>query len=163
MTICRGVTATAFVRQGGLEVAAAVAAIAGDRGVPSLQRIAACLHMIEAGLLPVVGPVATRALGATRSAMDVVRRVAIDAAHRRALESRVPVTGRAGNLAVCVGQRKARFRMIKLGGLEGARFMALRAIRAELAAMGVVFTMTVHALLRRLTKLLSGFVARIAG
>jgi len=76
MRVLRLVAAEAFARQLVLEISGAVAVVAGDAVVHTLEREAGLLLVIELRVLPALGDVAFSALDTTVAVVHVVRLVA---------------------------------------------------------------------------------------
>lgn len=163
MPVGGGMTAAALLRQRCLEVAAPMAGVARKGRVLALEWVVGSPAVIKSGRLPVSRSVAGGAIQAPRPAVHVVRRMAVGTVHRRVLEPGIPMAGGAGHRCVSVGQREASLGVVELGRLEGGRLMALRTICPELAAVSIVLTMAVHALLGSLAEFLAFLVARVAG
>src|SRR5205823_540118 len=104
--ILRLVTAEALARQLVLEIPRAMAVVAGDAVVHTLEGEAGLLLVIELRGLPGAGDVALGAFDTTIAVVHVVRLVARDALFGRALVTIAEVTGRAGRLGVLVPQWK---------------------------------------------------------
>jgi putative component of membrane protein insertase Oxa1/YidC/SpoIIIJ protein YidD len=101
--------------------------------------------VIERGWLPPCRCVALRAIRAELAVVRIILAVTVHTVLRRALEHAVDVTPSASHIDVGADQLESGPVVIERGWLPADRRMALRAIRAELAVVRIIFAMTVHA------------------
>src|SRR5207249_1921433 len=111
----------ALARQLVLEIARAVAVVAGDAVVHALERETGLLLVIELRVLPGAGDVALGALDTPVAVVHVVRLVARDAFFGRIFITVAEVTGRAGRLTVLVPQWKRGLIVIVACGAPRSR------------------------------------------
>ena len=157
------VAAEAVLRNLVLQVAAAVAVVAGDAAVYPVQRKARFLLVIELLRLPRLGRMAFLALDAALAVVDVVGLVAGDAFLRCVLVAVAEVAGRARDLRVLVAQREGGLVVVVTHVPPGTVVVAGAAVLAEASLMRLVFPMAAEAVPRDIAVLLAGGVAAAAG
>src|SRR3984893_7095990 len=160
--VLRLVAAEALARQLVLEISRAVAVVAGDAVVYTLEREAGLLLVIELRILPALGDVAFSALDTTVAVVHVVRLVAGDALFGRVLVTVAEVTGRAGWLKVLVAQWKHGLVVIVFHVAPRAGVVAGAAVAAQFAFVGLLLAMAAEALLGGVAVVLAGGVAALA-
>jgi hypothetical protein len=157
------VAAEAVFRNLVLQVARAVAVIAGDAVVHAKKRVAGLLQVIELRVLPALGVVTVGALGAPLAPVHIIGLVAGDAFLGRILVAVAEMTGRAGNLGVPVMQRKGGLVVVVAHAPPGTLIVTGSAVAPELALVGLFLTVAAEAVARRLAVGLTGLVATRAG
>jgi hypothetical protein len=142
MTIVSLVATDAALRNGGMQVPAAVAVGAPDMGMTPKEGEASLTGVIELLRVPVRSGVAVAALLPLITFVSVVRCVATDTARGHAPVLLAGVTCRAGCLHMFAGQCKGRLIVVEVRDLPGFCLVTGGAIRAERATMGVILRMT---------------------
>src|SRR4029077_9545479 len=162
MRVLRLVTAEALARQLVLEIARAVAVVAGDAVMHALEREAGLLLVIELRVLPAGGDVALTALDPAVAVVHVVRLMARDALFGGVLVTVAEVTGRAGRLGVLVPQRKCGLVVIVAHVAPGAGVVTGSAVTPQFAFVGLLLAVAADALPGGVAVTLAGGVAALA-
>ena len=142
-----------------------VAIRARQQAVLAAQGVAGLGVVVEEAALPRLGAVAALAALAELAlvpALLVHTLVAADAGARRLAVLRVFVAAGAGRVGVLAGEREAGLVVVELRLFPGVFGVALVALGAEAALVGVVLAVAGQAVLRRLAVLLGGEVAGAA-
>src|SRR5207302_5594448 len=160
--VLRLVTAGALARQLVLEIARAVAVVAGDAVVHALERETGLLLVIELRVLPGAGDVTLGALDTPVAVVHVVRLVARDAFFGRIFITVAEVTGRAGRLTVLVPQWKRGLVVIVAYVAPGAGVVTGAAVTSQFALVGLLLAVAADALPGRFAVTLAGGVAALA-
>src|SRR2546429_403108 len=160
--VLRLVTAGALARQLVLEIARAVAVVAGDAVVHALERETGLLLVIELRVLPGAGDVTLGALDTPVAVVHVVRLVARDAFFGRIFITVAEVTGRAGRLTVLVPQWKRGLVVIVAYVAPGAGVVTGAAVTPQFALVGLLLAVAADALPGRFAVTLAGGVAALA-
>ena len=122
--------------------------------------------MVEGGRLPAGGGMALDAVLAELALVGVILGVAIVALGGRAFEDRTRgtlyVALVAGHFKVSAGEREVSHRMIEIGRRPVLRGMAVGAVLAKLAVVGIVFGVAGVTILRGILQVGSGFGPGVA-
>src|SRR5215472_5399065 len=142
---------------------AGMARVALDLRVGASERKFRCFVVVEANRAPLVLVMASFALGAVPSAVDVLNLVAIEARGANALVALAAVAGRTRNGAMRAPKRKLRLVVVvRLDATPGGLAMAVLAYFPQSFLVRIIPLMAVKAAPRRIAKLHRLYMTAVA-
>jgi len=142
---------------------AGMARVALDLRVSASERKFRCFVVVEANRAPLVLVMASFALGAVPSAVDVLNLVAIEARGANALVALAAVAGRTRNGAMRAPKRKLRLVVVvRLDATPGGLAMAVLAYFPQSFLVRIIRLMAVEAAPRRIAKLHRLYMTAVA-